>query len=131
MRHLLLVVMMILLPVRGWAGDHMAVSMAAGMAANMVTSATAKTGESTMSTDCPMHLQTLAADTANDSNPTSKGQLGSGCNSCDSCELCLALATVTQVAWPSDAARPHIAPLAMGIAYHSADSASSLKPPIS
>ena len=128
MRHLLLVVMMILLPVRGWAGDHMAVSMAVGMAANMVVSATAKTGESTMSADCPMHFQTAAADTANDSNSTSTGQQ---CSGCDTCELCLALATVTHIAWPSAAAGPHIAPLTRGIAFHSADSGSSLKPPIS
>jgi hypothetical protein len=127
MRHLLLVVMMILLPARGWAGNEMAV----GMAASMVTSATAKAGESMMSADCPMHFQTLVADTGNNSNPTSKSQWGSGCNSCDTCELCLALATVSHIAWPSGGASPHIAPLTTGIAFHSADSASSLKPPIS
>lgn len=124
MRHLLLVVMMILLPVRGWAGNDMAV----GMAVNMVTSATAKTGEPRMAADCPMHFQTLAADTANDSIPTSTGQQ---CSGCDTCELCLALATVTHNIWFSGATSPHIAPLATGIAFHSADSASSLKPPIS
>jgi len=123
MRHLLLVVMMILLPIRGWAGNDMAV----GMAASIVTSATAKAGEPMTSADCPMHVQTLAADTANDSNQASIGQQCS----CDTCELCLALATVTHIAWPSGGASPHIAPLTTGIAFHSADSASSLKPPIS
>ncbi len=123
MRHLLLVVMMILLPIRGWAGNDMAV----GMAASIVTSATAKAGEPMMSADCPMHVQTLAADTANDSNQASTGQQCS----CDTCELCLALATVTHIAWSSGGASPHIAPLTTGIAYNSAESASRLKPPIS
>jgi hypothetical protein len=123
MRHLLLVVMMILLPARGWASNEMAV----GMAASIVTSATAKAGEPMMSADCPMHVQSLAADTANDSNPTSTGQQCS----CDTCELCVALATVTHIAWPSAGTSPHIEPLTTGIAFHSADSASSLKPPIS
>jgi hypothetical protein len=131
MRFLLLALMIALLPVRGWMGNAMAVDMAsqAVMKAQKAGSQqdATLTAEDSMPADCPMHAQGAGTDAA---SPEVGSSGGSHCNACDTCELCLALATST---WPDAAAvsfARHIAPLAMGYRFTSADSFSSFKPPI-
>jgi hypothetical protein len=131
MRIWLLVLMIALLPVRGWMGNAMAVDMASQAVAKAQKTDSAASEametEASMPADCPMHAQ--FADTAAPAIDAEAG--GVHCNACDTCELCLALATST---W-SDAATlafaPHAAPLATGYGFSSADSFSSFKPPIS
>jgi hypothetical protein len=133
MRIWLLVLMIALLPVRGWLGNAMAVDMAsqavakAQKAGSPVPANVVIDAEASMPADCPMHAQ--SADTAAAAIDAEAGSVH--CNACDTCELCLALATST---W-SDAATlafaPHAAPLATGYRFTSADRFSSFKPPIS
>ena len=130
MRHLLLVLMIALLPVRGWAVDVMALSMAARQL-NAIENVTAEaintraTGQSesenqaAMPTDCPMQVQ--AADKA-----------GAGvCHGCNTCLLCMAVVT----GYPT--IRVGAAPLPQGtqtigsISFTSAERAPGFKPPIS
>jgi hypothetical protein len=128
MRYLLIALMIVLLPLRGWAGNAMAVDMAAQqvlVAQASAASAAAMVAESAMPADCPMHLQAVA-DKADQASP-----VNAHCSSCDTCQLCLALATWTQPDWPAGAMSRPGAPLLAGTSFRSADSAASLKPPIS
>jgi hypothetical protein len=133
MRFLLLALMIALLPVRGWMGNAMAVDMASQILAkaqktgSAVPASAVADADASMPADCPMHAQ--SADKA--AADTDAQASGVHCNACDTCELCLALATST---WPDllpTAFTPHAAPLATGYRFSSADSFSSLKPPIS
>jgi hypothetical protein len=134
MRFLLLALMIALLPVRGWMGNAMAVDMASQAVAkaqktgSVVPASAVADADASMPADCPMHAQSADQEAAVTDVPV----IGSvHCNACDTCELCLALATLT---WPDllpTAFTPHAAPLATGYRFSSADSFSSLKPPIS
>ena len=121
-RYLLIALMLVLLPLRGWAGNAMAVDMAA----QQVRMAQARAADVVpMPADCAMAMQT-PAEAMQQANQTS-----SHCHSCDTCQLCLALATPCQVYWPVSPIGRHNAALHTGTAYSSAESASSFKPPIS
>jgi hypothetical protein len=133
MRILLLALMIALLPVRGWMGNAMALDMASQAVAKAqktgspVPASVVIDADASMPADCPMHAQ--FADKAAAGTDVQAG--GVHCNACDTCELCLALATST---WPDAAPlafAPHVAPLAAGYRFSSADSFSSFKPPIS
>jgi hypothetical protein len=121
-RCILIALMLVLLPLRGWAGNVMAVDMAA----QQVMMAQSQTTDVVqMPADCAMTMQEPAQ---------AVKQAGTGsshCYSCDTCELCLALATASQTNWPASNASKHNAALQTGIAFRSAESASSFKPPIS
>ena len=129
MRFLLLALMIALLPVRGWMGNAMAVDMASQAVIKAQQAGSQKdAADGAMPADCPMHAQVADTDAA---SPDVASSGGSHCNACDTCELCLALASST---WPDAAAlafAPHVAPLATGYRFSSADRFSSLKPPIS
>ena len=122
MRYLLIALMIVLLPLRGWAGNAMAVDMATQQVL-MAQASAASTAA--MPADCPMHLQTVA-DKAEQASPAS-----AHCHSCDTCQLCLALASWTHAAWPADAMNRPGAPLLAGNCFRSADTAAGFKPPIS
>lgn len=128
MRYLLIALMIVLLPLRGWAGNAMAVDMAAQqvlMVQTSAASAAAMTAGSAMPVDCPMHQQTL------DDNTDQAGNAGAHCHSCDTCQLCLALASWTHTAWPAGTMSRPGAPLLAGNNFRSAETAASFKPPIS
>ena len=128
MRYLLVALMIVLLPLRGWAGNVMAVDMAAQqvLMAQTATVDTAIAAESAMPADCPMQAQ-AAADKSSDAAQTT----GSHCNGCNTCQLCLTLASFTWTHSPAGPIKPHAAPSAIGIRFSNADSVASLKPPIS
>ena len=146
-RFLFLALMLVLLPLRGWAGNVMAINMAAGM--GTATAAAATTAErhapadnaasqSAMPADCPMHTQALAAGAPGDSRNESvasavvnpSNQASAYCTSCDTCELCLAVANPAAAAWALSQTERHIVPVAFNTSFTSAASASNLKPPI-
>ena len=118
-RYLLIALMIVLLPLRGWAGDIMAVDMAATtvMQAKMV-GATDETRKAAMPADCIMQPQAPSADGA------------AHCCSCETCELCLAVASLTTAPWVSSPLTRHSSPLALSASFTSAASAANLKPPI-
>lgn len=124
MRYLLVALMIATLPLRGWAGNVMAVDMAAQQV--MMAQAQAQAVDVVpMPADCAMTMQT----------PTEAmqqaSQTSSHCHSCDTCQLCLALATSSPVDWPASPISRHNAALHTGTTFSSAESASSFKPPIS
>ena len=121
-RYLLVALMVVLLPLRGWVGNAMAVDTAA----QRVMAAQAQTANAVpMPTDCFMGMQV--------SNGSVKqvSQNSWHCPSCDTCQLCLALATASQVTWLAKPITRHSAVLLAGVAFESAESALSFKPPIS
>ena len=132
MRYLLIAFMIVLLPLRGWAGNAMAVDMAA----QQVLAAQASVGSTAaMPADCSMHLQAVNDQAVDgervDGKPDLAGTAGAHCHSCDTCQLCLALASWTHTTWPAGLVSRPGAPLLAGHDFHSADTAESFKPPIS
>ena len=128
MRFLLIALMIVLLPLRGWAGNAMAIDMAAQqvLVAQSSEANTAAIGaESAMPVDCPMHMQPL------DDRADQAGTAGAHCHSCDTCQLCLAMASWAHSEWPAGTMSRPGAPLLAGHDFRSADSAASFKPPIS
>lgn len=127
MRCLLITLMIVLLPMRGWAGNAMAVDMAAQqmlMAHISVASTAAMTAGSVMPADCPMHLQAV------DDKSGQAGTTAVHCHSCDTCQLCLALGSWTHTAWFADTMRRPASPLLADHDFRSAETTASFKPPI-
>ena len=116
--HLLFVsLLVVLLPLRSWAGNIMAVDMAA--TAVIQVEMAHVSNQTAMPVDCAMQAQPSADD----------GVIP--CGSCDTCELCLAVANLTYATWAASPFMRHTSPLAISAIFSSASSASSLKPPIS
>ncbi|MFM9900205.1 MAG: hypothetical protein ACKVOT_04265 [Polaromonas sp.] len=119
--YLLLAVMVVLLPLRGWAGTTMAV----GMAAQQVVAAQASPVAG-MPDDCPMRLGASSTPTNAPGDTNSPP-----CSGCDTCELCLAMASFTTPQFHATPNRASTAPAAVLRGFVSADRARGLKPPIS
>ena len=134
MRYLLVALMIVLLPVRGWVGNAMALDMAAQqvlMAQAVAPSQLAFNAESPMPADCPMHAQATAdaVDAAAEASQTTGA--GAHCNGCNTCQLCLAFASFTWIDPPTGVFTASAAPQLSGLRFSSAESVSNLKPPIS
>lgn len=132
MRCFWITVMLVLLPLRGWAGQLMSVDMAMQQVVQAVTSAAGPAYNNRLMTsvsmpdDCSMHAAATEA--------LSNGQSDSSsppCSGCDTCELCMALASFTTPQFHTTAFSRDTAPAAMPCGFVSADRASRLKPPIS
>ena len=116
-RFLLIALMLVLLPLRGWAGDVMAVNMAAS--AVMQAKMDSMTGQLLMPADCDMHTQ------------PSTDNAAAYCSNCDTCEMCLAVANLTFATWADiPQARPS-ASLDFDARFSNAVRSLNLKPPIS
>ncbi len=124
MRVLLLALMIALLPIRGWMGNAMAVSMAA----QQVSMAASDAADTAMPEDCPMQAMAGADDAVTNASPANSGI--AKCN-CETCELCLALASVSPFQLPHTSFAPAVGPVADGLLFVSADRTTGLKPPIS
>ncbi|KQW38522.1 hypothetical protein [Rhizobacter sp. Root404] len=117
MKRLFVLLMIVLLPLRGWAGDLMGVQMAVGGLASQATSA--------MPVDCPMKSMHAPA-IADDASPAPAGTEG-----CTSCDLCLPMAEVASLRFDVVTLAVHAAPPMGGFAFFSASPALAFKPPIS
>jgi len=115
---LIIMFMIVLLPLRGWAGDRMSIQMAA-------TSSESRAA-SEMSADCPM-LAMANGSKANADN--TKSPSGVGC--CASCGLCTPLAEWADTTFSIATFAAHAQPLTAGIQFISASPRPALKPPIS
>ena len=111
-RLLLIALMLVLLPLRGWAGNVMAIDMA------VTTAAQASPIQGAMPEDCVMHMQTAADD---------KAPL---CSNCDTCELCLAVANLTPASSTAIKSARQTSPSAFNASFSSAARAPGFKPPI-
>ena len=117
MRTLVLILMIALLPMRMWAAEGMAVSMASGQAAAAGVSAM-----EAMPEDCPMMAKAQAGTGADDKSPQAASH-------CVACHLCAASACLPEVA--SEQGPAPTGPPALGSArYASAEVPRRLRPPI-
>ncbi len=120
MKRLFVLLMILLLPLRGWAGDAMGVQMAAGGLASQTVGA--------MPADCPMRSMHLQASTHESTHDTSPAPAGT--DVCASCDLCLPMAELASPRFDVVAFGAHAAPPMGGVAFFSASPALALKPPI-
>ena len=124
MRCLVLALMIVLLPLRGWAGDAMATQMATHMASTVVSSEAAadRTHEMSAATDCAGHSASKQADSS-----VSKSANGETCQACQACHT-VALSSSTAI--DSVLFEAPSLPLVTAAQFTSADTALGQKPPI-
>lgn len=119
MRRLLILIMIVLLPLRGWAGDLMGVQMATSGVASNVADA--------MPPGCPMHAQTGQAHSGPDTDAApSHGSV----ENCASCGLCIPLAEFAGARLDLVAFANRVQPVLDDAEFVSAALAPSVKPPI-
>ena len=124
-RRFFLVLLVVLLPLRVWAGDAMSMAMATG-----------GSHAATMTADCGMQMQ-ASIDTgtgAHDVDNVDHGddpQPPAGDDGCAACALCFAATPLPAVAASFGEATPPSPALAPGPAFRSSDPSRALRPPIS
>jgi len=139
MRTLLLALMIVLLPVRGWLGDAMAVEMVrhflpAAMEAATVASAAAEAHcheAMDAAGDMAMDMSAHAGHDDGGSNNSHDNTGHQGCGTCVACQVChtVALGGMPLVAIVHGA--PQASPAAHAARFVSAEPVQGLKPPIS
>lgn len=131
MRYLLLTIMMVLLPLRGWMGNAMAADMAAQQIVAAVAQQAKGGAEAAMPADCPM-MAALVTDAGADQVAAGSGPgPGLGCHGCDTCQLCLALAPFALSDVPAPPPSTQTGPAALSFRFISAERTTGFKPPIS
>ncbi len=116
-RLMFIALMLVLLPLRGWAGNVMAVDMYATSVLQAKIASTAS--QTLMPPDCAMHSQ---------AGPD--GDAAPHCSSCDTCELCMVAANLAPAVCSADRLARQPSLLAFNASFSSATSAANLKPPI-
>lgn len=138
MRRFFLIVMIALLPVRGWASDMMTVSMLAQQLHAVQSAQSGIDGQNasaqpvaqvqpTMSADCPM-MAMLAGDRVRKANDETGSPVFKVCTTC---QLCMGLVTGFSQLHPPLMPLPRAALLLGSVSFTSAERASGCKPPIS
>ena len=142
MRHLLVILMIALLPLRGWAGDAMATGMAAGQVAQMqqrqiatksiasyadVVSVKADFDHETAVLDA---VRTVADCAGHGAEDTDHGG-GSHCDTCSACQACHTVALAHAAHKVSSTFQAFALPQSAVDQFASADAALRQKPPIS
>ena len=145
MRRILLILMIALLPVRGWASDVMSVSHAAQQlnAIELVATHALQTGAtdtfnsylkdksaSSMPWDCPMAAPDVAS-AAQDRSGKRLMPPKSLCHGCGTCQLCMALATSMSLPVFDASTATYPVPLPHNSGFSSATLPPGFKPPIS
>ena len=145
MRRLLLILMIALLPVRGWASDVMSVSHATQQlnAIELVATHALQTGAtdtfngyfadksaSSMPWDCPMAAPDVAS-AARDRSGKRLMPPKSLCHGCGTCQLCMALATSMSLPVFDASTATYPVPLPHNSGFSSATLPPGFKPPIS
>lgn len=121
MARLLLILLVMLIPLRGWSAERMAVQMTSSQV-SMVVAAGAVAMEA-MPADCPMLAQ--PASEAEKSPFPSKSHVG-----CQTCQLCMSLAAQSFPFPHLLAYERHAPPVSAAAHFLSADLARQAKPPI-
>ena len=136
--------MIALLPLRGWASESMAVSMAVQQ---LVAAQEQTSGNAAMPVDCPFFGQVFkvpsidtTGNTTGDTNSdaitdtatdTPGETLSPLCKGCTTCQLCMALVTGFAPTPVAATPLPHATRLAINASFTSAERAPGYKPPIS
>jgi hypothetical protein len=89
MRRVVILLLIAMLPLRGWATEAMAVSMAVQQLVAIDGSDLARKTLASPSEDCPMQTGTIALDDGKRGQKT----ISPFCKACTSCQLCMALTT--------------------------------------
>lgn len=113
-RIVILILLIVLLPLRGWSAERMAEHMAA----------------SAMPADCPMVMLTAGSAEAGASDDDG-ATLSTTDRSCQSCQLCMALIAPETVAVQTLSAAPHAVTVHSTDRFASVDPVRAAKPPIS
>lgn len=124
MRHLVLILMIALLPLRGWASENMVVSMAVQQ---LVVAQNQAAGDTGMPADCPFFGQT----SEKSATDTSGSDISPLCKGCTTCQLCMALVTGYSPMLGTATELPHAKRLVSSVSFTSAERAPGFKPPIS
>ena len=125
MRLLFLVLMMALMPLRGIAGDVMAIRMATQLPSQAAAVDAAPSGTTADHADCMGHNE-AAAGPGPAQSPDNKGH----CATCPACQVCFSVALPLVAPTWSAAPLPHTVPSVSDSTFISAFAAPGLKPPI-
>lgn len=120
MRYLIVALMILLLPLRGWAGDAMATHMAATAGSSQTGSTL--THEKSASADCAGHHGSGQTDTDNAKSVNGE--------TCQACQACHTVALSSSSAVDSVLFVAPSPPLVTAAQFTSADTALGQKPPI-
>lgn len=142
MRHLLLALMIVLLPLRGWAGDAMATGMATAPLQHQQSAMEVIAGHAhepgsvshsahEMASHAPAQALHDCAEQADD-QPAQAGNAHDGhCNTCEACQACHTVALSPVTAGLNTSFNAPTQPRAMAAQFTSAPAALGQKPPIS
>lgn len=142
MRHFLLALMIVLLPLRGWAGDAMAPGMAAAptqhqqLATEFIATHAYESGsgghfDHQTASHAPAQTMHDCAEQV-DGQPAQAGNAHDGhCSTCESCQACHTLALSLVAPDLNTAFNASAQPRAMAMQFTSAPAARGQKPPIS
>ena len=140
MRHLFLIFMIALLPLRGLVGDAMATGMAAGQVAQMqqmhVATKSIATNAHTASAKAGFYHETAApdaalADCAGHGAEDADHGGASHCDTCSACQACHTVALAHAASSVSSTFQAFALPYSAADQFASADAALRQKPPIS
>ena len=122
MARFFILLLVVLLPLRGWTAERMVVQMQVG------THAAAQVADSAMPDDCAMHLQVAQAGSGPEATDAAHVP---DHKSCQSCQLCMPLAGLHTGTRMALATIPQALPRMRSCCFASADPARGVKPPIS
>jgi hypothetical protein len=141
MRLFVIIVLMALLPLRGWAGDGMAIRMAIGMTSSMAGHhgaapaqplAAAQTPVAAEHADCVEHASMAAAQPTVGGDIAAKPASPDHCSTCPTCQACFTVGLlVPTIELPVQLPRTAFQQDRAVAVFASADLAHSQKPPIS
>ena len=123
-RHLVIALMIVLLPLRSWAGDAMATQMATHVtnSAVIIETGAARARDMGAASDCAGHQAGKQADSSD--SKSAKGE------TCQACQACHTLALSSSTATDSVLFEAPSPPLVTATQFTSADTALGQKPPI-
>ena len=138
MRHLFFILMIALLPLRGWVSDAMATGMATAQVQQQSEAKTAATHAHEAGMNAHQDTETLVAEAAQTAGDCSGHAFGEDehsddthCNTCSACQACHTVALSTSTGELITTFNPRTLPRAAVTQFVSAERALDQKPPIS
>ncbi|MEO8015311.1 MAG: hypothetical protein ABI642_14315 [Polaromonas sp.] len=138
MRHLFLIFMIALLPLRGWASDAMATGMVTALVQQQTAAKTPATHAHQAGVKAHQDAETLVADPARTAADCASHAAGGNdhaddthCSTCSVCQACHTVALTPAAADVNTAFNPRTLPRAVACQFVSAEHALGEKPPIS
>jgi hypothetical protein len=125
MSRLFVLLLIALLPLRGWTAQGMAMQMGAMDRGGVAVAAQMQGADEGMAPDCRLYMQMASTPAATDASgtPAHKG--------CQSCQLCMPLVAMDAPTSAALGAHPQALPVSRRQSFASADRARHVKPPIS